>query len=112
MPNCYAFCDKKTGVLSNHFITEEPFEKVKQNISVSLLQLSMKEPTNPFVLFANDYELCWVCHVECLNQDIAGSSDEVDQRASLSYLLTASRRAFNAGNDQTSPNADLDKSLE
>lgn len=112
MPNCYAFCDKKSGVLCNHFISEDPFPKVKQQISVSLLQLSLKEPTNPFVLYAQDYELVWVCPIESLNQDIAGSTDQVDQRASLLDLLTASRRAYKVTQDQTSPTAVSDNDLE
>lgn len=112
MPNCFAFLDKKSGVLSNHFITDEPFAKVKQQISVSLLQLSLKEPTNPFVLYAQDYELVWVCFVECVYSDVCGGSDEVDQRASLSDLLIASRRAFKVSQDQTSPTAVSDNDLE
>lgn len=107
MPNCYAFLDKKSGVLSNHFITDEPFEKIKQNISISLLQLSLKDPTNPFVLFAKDYDLVWVTFVECLYSDVCEDSQGlIDNVANLDQLLAASRKAFESRSNHTSQNED------
>lgn len=112
MPNCFAFCDKKSGVLSNYFITDEPFEKIKQNISISLLQLSLKDPTNPFVLFATDYDLVWVTFVECFYSDVCGDTEDVDKVVNLDQLLAASRKAFESRSNHTSQNEGLDEPKE
>lgn len=107
----YAFRDKKSNVLSNHFITSEPWEKVKQNVSISLLSLSFKEKTNPFVLFSSDYELiCIGCAPDNLSEG-AIVDDQMD-RVNCSDLLAASRKAFNAGQGHTSPTEVSDNDLE
>lgn len=100
----YGFKDVKSGVVSNSFTTTEPWEKVKQNISISLLQLSLKEPTNPFVLYAADYELVLLSELN----DIV-DEPYLSYLVNCSNLLAASRKAFNAGKDQTSPDDQLDK---
>lgn len=106
----YAFRDVKSNVLSNHFVTSEPFEKVKQNISVSLLQLSLKDPTNPFVLFSDDYELVFVCNVPDYRDDHTISLS--DEHVRCSELLVASRMAFESRSNHTSQNKVLDEPKE
>lgn len=103
----YGFRDKKSGVISNPFVTAEPWEKVKQNISISLLSLSFKEKTNPYILFSSDYDLV-LCNV---------FPDEMkdvtpDYCVNCSDLLAASRKAFNAGQGHTSPTEVSDDDLE
>lgn len=100
----YGFRDTKSGVLSNLFVTAEPFEKVKQNISISLLQLSFKDQTNPYVLYAGDYDLVLVGVHPDEMKDIP-----LDYSVNCSELLAASRKAFNAGKGHTSPDDQLDK---
>lgn len=107
MYTLYAFRDSKSGVLSNHFVSAEPFAKVKQNISVSLLQLSLSEKTNPFVLFAKDYDLV---AVQSFADDLEVS--ENNDRVNLEVLLAASRSAFEMRKDQTSPTEVLENNLE
>lgn len=103
----YGFRDKKSGVISNPFVTAEPWEKVKQNIAISLLTLSMKEKTNPYVLFSSDYDLvlCNVFPDEMKDLNL-------DYSVNCSELLAASRKAFNAGQDHTSPTAVSENDLE
>ena len=100
----YGFRDSKSGVVSNLFVTSEPFEKVKQNISISLLQLSLKDQTNPYVLYASDYDLVLVGVHPDEMKDVP-----LDHSVNCSVLLAASRKAFNAGKVQTSPDDQLDK---
>lgn len=102
----YAFLDKKSGTLSNHFVSAEPFEQVKQNISISLLQLSMKEPTNPFVLFASDYSLIQLFEVmDEVPVDVFESKNNF-KFVSCEELLVASRKAFESRSNHTSQNED------
>lgn len=104
----YGFKDIKSKAVSNCFVTAEPFEKVKQNVAVSLLQLSIREPTNPFVLFSSDYDLV------CL-QTFADDQEPLDNDWSsvcLSELLAASRRAYEMRTNQTSPTEEFDKTEE
>lgn len=104
----YAFRDVKSGVLSNHFITAEPWEKIKQNISISLLQLSIKDKTNPFILYAKDYDLVVVGTVKDEIKALSVDATFVN----CSDLLAASRQAFNAGQGHTSPTEVSDNDLE
>lgn len=113
MPNIYAFLDKKSGVLCNHFISDEPWSKVQQSISISLLQLSLKDPTNPFVLYAKDYDLVFVDFVECLYGDCAfDDPKDADKCISLNTLLTASRSAYAGARDHTSQTDELNNQEE
>lgn len=103
----YAFRDNKSGALSNFFVTAEPFSKVKQNVSVSLLQLSLKETTNPFVLFSKDFDLVSIQDIYD-DQEISSNHNSIN----LDVLLTASRSAFDMRMNQTSPTEELDKTEE
>lgn len=105
--NIFAFRDKKSMVLSNHFISAEPWEKIKQNISVSLFQLSVKDKTNPFVLFASDYDLV---HVGSVDDEMLDLSDTFHENCA--NLLLASQKAFNAAQNHTSPTATSENDLE
>ncbi len=107
MPNLYAFRDKKSGVLSNCFITNDPFSKVKQSVSISLLDLSFKEKTSPFVLFASDYDLIKVSEIPDEIKDFA-DKDQIN----LEVLLAASRKAYETTTSHTSPNDQLENALE
>lgn len=108
MYTLYAFRDNKSGVLSNFFVTAEPFAKVKQNVSVSLLQLSMNEKTNPFILFSKDYDLV---AVQSFADDMEIHST-YENTVNVDTLLAASRSAFEMRKDQTSPTDVQENSLE
>ena len=107
MYTLFAFRDNKSGALSNFFVTAEPFSKVKQNVSVSLLQLSLKETTNPFVLFSKDFDLVAV-QTFADDMEISSENDSIN----LDVLLSASRSAFDMRMNQTSPTEELDKTEE
>lgn len=106
MLNIYAVLDKKSGVLSNHFVTGDPFGKVKEQMSISLLQTFFKDKTNPYVLYGGDYELIFVgtCPDEIKMSDFPGT----DEHVNLGQLLAASRSAFETTKNQTSPDVGLD----
>lgn len=102
MPNLYAFRDKKSGVLSNCFITNDPFSKVQQSVSISLLELSMKDKTSPFVLFADDYDLVKIAEIPDELKEVV----DLDQ-VNCAVLLAASRKAFTDGQNHTSQDDEL-----
>lgn len=116
MLKMYAFYDTKSGVFTNHFVSGEPFEKVKQNVAVSLLQLSLRDKTNPFVLFSGDWRLVEVDDEvpDVLDDSYVKHDVVLDPlySESLSVLLAASRDAFKVTEDQTSPTAVSDNDLE
>lgn len=102
----YGFRDKKSGAVSNHFISPDPWSKICQNISVSLLNLSQREPNSPFVLFSEDFDL--VC-VDSFSDDTF--VDDPQTTMNISTLLVASRNAFKKAHDQTSPDDEVEDSL-